>query len=146
MPKVDIYIKIRFHGNPRGAGFAAAIAECIYKGITDTRIAVSGVSGTENRLALSICTGALNLLKRPCCITFHINNSYVRHTAANGWADHWKENGWKKPNGETPANMEEWQQLLMMCQGHRITWQPYDKKYDSELEKKLNSMEAADEM
>lgn len=141
MPKVDIYIKIRFHGNPRGTGIAAAIAECTYRGVTDTRTATSGVSGTENRLALAICTDALHLLKKPCSVTFHIDNGYVRHTAANGWVWNWKENGWRKPDGKAPANAGEWQQLLSMCRGHSITWKPYDGKYDNELDKKLDSME-----
>lgn len=146
MPKVDIYIKIRFHGNPQGMGVAAAIAECIYKGTPNTKTATSQVTGTENRLALCICSDALDLLKKPCRITYHIDNSYVRYTAANGWVEKWEENGWKKPNGDVPANIKEWQQLLMMCKGHLITWQPYDTKYDMLLDKILNGMENANEM
>lgn len=147
MFKIDIYVKIRFHGNPKGAGTAAAIAEYVQNGVPKTKEAMTEEpDSTENRLALSICTNALTLLKKPCNITFHINNGYVRNTAANGWAEHWKENNWKKPNGDTPANIKEWQQLLIMSKGHIITWKPYDTKYDEELEKKLNSMEAVNEM
>lgn len=144
MFKVDIYIKIRFHGNPRGAGTAAAVVEYIRKGIPEIKTAATEEpDSTENRLALSICSSALNLLKRPCSITVHINNGYVRCTAANGWVEQWKKNNWKKPNGDIPANIKEWQEFLILSKGHIIAWQQYDEKYNNELEEKLNSMEAA---
>lgn len=67
---VDIYSMITFHGNPYGAGKAAAILEFIAaSGQIHTRtVSLSMSYGTRNALELKICNEAIKILVKPCDI------------------------------------------------------------------------------
>ena len=52
-----------------------------------------------------------------------------------GWLDKWQQDGWKKANGKPPANVEEWKQFYMLMQIHTVTFEKYNDRYDTELEK-----------
>lgn len=137
--KVNIFIKSRFRGNPRGAGEAAAIVEYIdQKGgshIRQQQIRIE--SDTKNALVLKICNSAMRLLLKPCEITLYMDCDYLANVHRQGWVKKWQQDGWKRANGKPPANAEDWKQFLMLTEIHKIEFAFYDDRHDSEIEKLL---------
>lgn len=140
--KVDIYIKLSSHGNPKGEGKAAAIVEFIRQGKAVIRRTCTIVSDdTKNKLALSICINAMTILIKPCSITVHMDNRHIKYAMEQEWVKRWRENNWIKSNGDPPANIREWQQILTLSEIHKIKWEGYDGKYEDQLDEMLQSME-----
>lgn len=134
--KIDIYIKYRFRGNPRGEGEAAAAIEYIDKAgnkhMRKQQIRIS--NDTKNALALKICISAMRLLVKPCNITMHIDCDYLTNAYRQGWVHKWEKDEWKRANGKPPANIEEWKQFYMLATIHKLEFSPYDNRHDTELE------------
>lgn len=141
--KVDIFIKCRFRGNPRGAGEAAAIVEFIDQSgkshIRKQQIRIE--RDTKNALVLKICNGAMRLLLKPCEITLFIDCDYLVNTHRQGWAAKWQQDGWKRANGKPPTNAEDWKQFLMLTEIHKIEFAAYDDRHDAALEKALGGQQ-----
>lgn len=137
--EVSIYIKCRFRGNPRGAGEAAAVIEYIDKGSNthnrQQRIEIE--KDTKNALYLKICNAAMRLLLKPCSITIFIDCDYMANACRLGWLQKWQQDGWKKANGKPPANVEDWKGFYILTQIHTVTFEPYNEKYNEELEEIL---------
>lgn len=137
--EVGIYIKSHFRGNPRGQGEAAAVVEYIDKAggshIRKQRVQVG--HGTKNALNLRISIAALRILVKPCHVTIHTDCGYMRNACRLGWPEKWQQDGWKKANGEAPANMEEWKQFLMLARIHAVSFAEYDSRHEDELERIL---------
>lgn len=137
--EVSIYIKCCFRGNPRGAGEAAAIIEYIDKSSNthnrQQRIEIE--KDTKNALYLKICNAAMRLLLKPCSITIFIDCDYMANACRLGWLQKWQQDGWKKANGKPPANVEDWKGFYILTQIHTVTFEPYNKKYNEELEEIL---------
>ena len=134
---VSIYIKSSFRGNPRGAGEAAAVIEFIDKqGKSHKRQQRTQIEAdTKNALHLKICIAAMRVLLKPCDITVFIDCDYMANAYRLGWLDKWQQDGWRKANGKPPANVEEWKQFYMLMQIHTVTFEKYNNRYDTELEK-----------
>lgn len=134
--KVNIFIKSRFRGNPRGAGKAAAIVEFIDQSgkshIRKQQIQIE--RDTKNALALKICNAAMRLLLKPCEITLFIDCDYLVNAHRKGWVKKWQQDRWKRANGKPPANAEDWKQFLMLTEIHKIEFAAYDDRHDAELE------------
>lgn len=139
--QVSIYIKSHFRGNPRGAGEAAAVIEFIDKaGKTHTRQQLIRIENdTKNALAIKICNAAMRVLLKPCGILIYIDNDYMANACRLGWVEKWQQDGWKKANGQPPANVEEWKQFYMLTQIHAVTFAPYNDKYDNDLERTITA-------
>lgn len=134
---VSIYIKSSFRGNPRGAGEAAAVIEFIDKqGKSHKRQQRTQIEAdTKNALHLKICIAAMRVLLKPCDIKIYIDCEYMANACRLGWLDKWQQDGWKKANRKPPANVEEWKQFYMLMQIHTVTFEKYNDRYDTELEK-----------
>lgn len=137
--KVDIYIRVESKGNPRGHGKGAAIVEFVKRNGTEvTRVACVEVKNdTRNALYLMAINAALKILTKPCEVTVHCCNTLISSAVKNKWLMHWSENGWKKSDGETPANLEEWKKLHILSNMHKISWTVESKKYKEDLDEAL---------
>lgn len=137
--KVSIYVMYRSKGNPRGEGAAAAIIEYI-DGQGNTHIRKQAVrvnNETKNALALKICISALRTLLKPCEATIYIDSEYLSNTHRQRWPERWKQAGWKRATGKPPANIEDWKQFYMLEEIHTVQIEPYNNRYDTELEKNI---------
>ncbi len=137
--KVSIYIKSRFKGNPRGPGRAVAIIEYIDKsGMCHTRQQEVQIEhDTRNALYLEISIVAMRLLLKPCNITIYVDCDYISNAHRLGWVENWQREGWKRANGNPPANVDKWKQFYMLTQIHSVVFAKYESPYDKELEKIL---------
>lgn len=139
--EISIFIKDRFRGNPRGTGEAAAIVEYIdRKGESHIRQQQIRIEHeTKNALALKICIAAMRVLLKPCNITIFIDCDYLANAHRQGWVSKWQQDGWRRANGKTPANVEDWKQFYMLTKIHKIEFSAYDNRHDAELERILKS-------
>lgn len=141
--KVSIYIKSNFRGNPKGAGEAAAIIEFI-SGSGNThcrqhRIKIE--NNTKNALILKICIHTLRSLLKPCEVVIFTDCDYIKNITCKNWLEKWKQDGWKRATGKPPANSEEWKQLYMLMQIHKVQFEKYKETYESDLEDMVKETE-----
>jgi ribonuclease HI len=137
--KVSIYIKSHFKGNPRGAGEAAAIIEFISgSGKAHYRQhRIENKNDTKNALLLRICIHSLRTLLKPCEAVIYTDCEYIKNAFSMGWLEKWQQDGWKRATGKPPANVEEWKQIYMLTQIHKVRFEPYGSRYDAELDNLL---------
>ncbi|HMG32772.1 MAG TPA: ribonuclease HI [Blastocatellia bacterium] len=79
---------------------------------------------TNNRMEITAVIEALRALKRPCRITVHSDSQYVVNAIMQGWAERWRENGWKRNKKEKAINPDLWAELLELVSRHtvRLQW------------------------
>lgn len=134
--ELKIFVKIRFRGNPRGAGEAAAIVEYTDQaGKKHTRKQrIQTENDTKNALLLKISIAAVRLLLKPCEITLYMDSDYLANAYRQGWIEKWQQDGWKRANGKELANAAEWKQFYMLTNIHKIQFAPYGERYNEDLE------------
>lgn len=116
MKKVSIYTDGGCLGNPGKGGYAAILK---YGGH------VKEISGgyrltTNNRMEMTACIKALELLKYPCRITLYSDSKYLVDGVSKGWAKRWRSNGWKRNKKEMAENIDLWENLLNLLEQHDI--------------------------
>jgi len=78
---------------------------------------------TNNRMELLAVIEALRALKRPCRIELYLDSQYVRQGITE-WIHKWKVQGWRTSSKQPVKNVELWQTLddLVQGHGHQIRW------------------------
>ena len=77
---------------------------------------------TNNRMELTAVIRALQALKRPSAVRVVTDSQYVRQGITT-WIHDWKQRGWKTASRQPVKNVDLWQQLDELAQGHRMTWE-----------------------
>ncbi len=77
---------------------------------------------TNNRMEILACVVGLEALEAPMAITLHSDSKYVVNGITRGWARNWQKNGWKKSDKKPALNPDLWQQLLLQCEKHDVTF------------------------
>lgn len=130
--EVNIYIYISQKGNFQGRGKAMALLEYSdSKGMVHTRTAnVPEKDCTRNCLALEVMVIALKILVKPCEVIIHTDNRYIKSCVVRGWLMAWQQNGWIKPDGKVPANLELWKDFYIFMQIHKIKFTQYKERQE----------------
>lgn len=117
MKQVTIYSDGACRGNPGPGGWAAVL---LWNGRTKE---LSGGDGetTNNRMELQAAIEGLRILKEPCRIVFHTDSEYLRKGITE-WVAGWKARGWITRTKEPVKNVDLWQALDAVRQGHEIEW------------------------
>ncbi len=76
---------------------------------------------TNNRMELTAAIRALEAIKRPCPIVFHVDSSYVKDGITQ-WIHAWKAKGWKTAKREPVKNADLWRELDALIGRFSITW------------------------
>ena len=134
MKHVDIYTDGACSGNPGPGGYGAVL---VYNG-KEKEISGGEKNTTNNNMELTAVIEALKLLKEPCSVTVTTDSKYVCDSMTKGWAESWKKKGWKKADGKPALNTELWDQLLTLCEKHRVEFiwvkghagHPYNERCD----------------
>ena len=134
MKEVHIYTDGACSGNPGPGGWGAILC---YK---DQKKEMSGGERqtTNNRMELTGVIMALRALKEPCEVTVTSDSKYVVDAMKLGWAEKWRANGWMRTKKEPAKNPELWEELLTLCEKHRVTFtwvkghaeNPYNNRCD----------------
>lgn len=75
---------------------------------------------TNNRMELIAAIVGLRALTSACAVTLHTDSLYLRNAMVKGWAKRWRANGWKRNKKDRALNPDLWEQLLDLCDRHRV--------------------------
>ena len=134
MKHVDVYTDGACRGNPGRGGFGAIL---VY-GTREKELSGGEPLTTNNRMELMAVITALEALKEPCEVTVTSDSRYVTEAVTNGWAESWRQNGWRKADRSPAQNPDLWERLLGLLDRHRVTFvwvkghagHPYNERCD----------------
>src|SRR5262245_51000977 len=114
--KVTIYTDGGCIGNPGPGGYGVVL---LYG---EHRRELSGgyQHTTNNRMELTAAIRGLEALKEPCEVVLFTDSQYDVNGIMKGWARRWRDNGWRHNQDECAENRDLWQQLLELCERHRV--------------------------
>jgi ribonuclease HI len=114
--KVIIYSDGGSDPNPGIGGWAAILRF----GEHEKVLSGNDLEATNNRMELTAAIRALEVLKRPCSITFYTDSQYLRKGITE-WIDGWAAKNWQK-KGKPIQNADLWQALWPLVKTHQIEW------------------------
>jgi ribonuclease HI len=118
LKSVTIYTDGACTGNPGPGGYGAVL---LYG---EHRKELSGGFRltTNNRMEMMAAIAGLQALNSPCSVTLYSDSQYVVNAITKGWAKKWRANNWMRNKQERAVNPDLWQQLLELCDRHRVTF------------------------
>lgn len=118
MKKVYIFTDGACSGNPGPGGWGAVLRY----NTTEKELSGGEKETTNNRMELTACIEALTLLKEPCEVELTTDSQYVVNGITKGWAESWRQNGWRKADKKPALNSDLWEALLVQCERHKVTF------------------------
>ncbi len=119
MKQVYIFTDGACSGNP-GVGGWGAVLRYMNK---EREISGGEKDTTNNRMELTACIKALQLLKEPCSVILTTDSQYVVNGITKGWAEGWRKNNWRKADKKPAQNPDLWDLLLNELARHEVTFQ-----------------------
>lgn len=116
MPKVEMFTDGACSGNP-GPGGWGTVLRCNGK---EKELSGGEKTTTNNRMELTAVIEGLKALKKPCNVILTTDSKYVSDGLLKGWAQSWKENGWKKKDKKPALNSDLWDELLKLNAIHNV--------------------------
>ena len=116
MKHVDIYTDGACRGNPGKGGWGAIL---VY-GKHEKEMSGGERETTNNRMELTAAIKALEALKEPCEITLYSDSKYMIDSIVKGWAESWRQKGWKKADKSPALNPDLWETLLDLLKIHTV--------------------------
>jgi len=115
---VEIFTDGACKGNPGPGGYGVVLI------FGDRTRELSGGfrKTTNNRMELLACIEGLRSLKRPCSVVLTSDSKYVVNAMVQGWAKRWRSKGWKLAPSKPAKNPDLWEQLLDLCNEHKVTF------------------------
>lgn len=135
MKKVEIYTDGACSGNPGKGGWGAILKY----GSVEKELCGGETETTNNRMELTAAIRALEALKEPCEVTLTSDSKYLIDGINLGWAQSWKQNGWRKADKKPALNVDLWDKLLELFEKHKVNlvWvkghagNPYNERCDA---------------
>lgn len=118
MKNVNIYTDGACSGNP-GVGGWGTILE--YNG-KKKELCGAEAETTNNRMELTAVIEGLKALKERCKVTLYTDSQYIVNAINLGWAESWKQNGWRKADKKKALNTDLWETLLDLLDRQDVTF------------------------
>ena len=120
MKKVEIFTDGACSGNPGPGGWGAVLRY----GNTEKELSGGEKETTNNRMELTAAIKVLEALKEPCKVVLTTDSKYLADGITKGWAEGWKNNGWKKADKKPALNVDLWEKALELFSLHdvEIVW------------------------
>jgi ribonuclease HI len=119
MKQITLFADGACSGNPGPGGYGVILQ---FAG-REKELSAGYTRTTNNRMELRGVIAGLSSLKEPCDVTVVTDSQYVVNAMTQGWAKKWRANGWKRNKKEPALNADLWQELLDLCDRHRVTFQ-----------------------
>lgn len=118
MKTIEIYTDGACSNNPGDGGWASIL---IYRGVE--KVLTGGQKNTtNNQMELLAVIEGLKALKEPCKVKLYSDSAYVVNAFNNNWIIQWQLSNWKTAGKKDVKNIELWQELLTLCQTHKVTF------------------------
>lgn len=140
MKKVTIFTDGACSNNPGAGGWAAIL---IYKNVK-REISGNESMTTNNKMELQAVVEALKMLKEPCEVSLHSDSAYVVNAFENDWITSWQLAGWKTADKKPVKNVEKWQELITLCQTHKVKFVKVKGHADNELNNRCDELARAE--
>lgn len=118
MKNVNIYTDGACSGNP-GVGGWGTILEFNGK---KKELCGAEAETTNNRMELTAVIEGLKALKERCKVTLYTDSQYIVNAINLGWAENWKQNGWRKADKKKALNTDLWETLLDLLDRQDVTF------------------------
>lgn len=116
MKQIELFTDGACSGNPGPGGWGAILR---YNGI-EKELSGGEKDTTNNRMELTAVIKGLKALKEPCKVTLTTDSKYVSDGISKGWAQSWKNNGWRKADKKPALNPDLWDELLNLLDVHEV--------------------------
>ena len=116
MKTVTIYTDGACSGNPGPGGWGAILMYGAHK----KELSGGEAQTTNNRMELTGVITALSALTEPCIVELYSDSKYVIDALEKGWAKGWQAKGWIKADKKPALNPDLWEQLLSLCDRHKV--------------------------
>lgn len=129
MKDVILYTDGACSGNPGAGGWGCVL---IYK---DVQKSWSGYDAqtTNNKMELTAVIEGLKKLKEPCNVDVYTDSAYVSNAFLQNWIEKWKNNGFRGSDKKPIQNLDLWQQLIGLCNVHKVKFHKVKGHSDNEL-------------
>ena len=114
---VEIFTDGACSGNPGPGGWGVVLRFGAY----EKELSGGERETTNNRMELTAAIMGLSALKEPCEVKLVTDSKYVADGITKGWAQSWKENGWRKADKKPALNPDLWEKLLELIKTHNVT-------------------------
>lgn len=118
MKTVYLYTDGACSGNPGPGGYGAILKY----GQHVKEICGGDENTTNNRMELLGVIKGLEALNEPCHVVLTSDSKYVIDALSLGWAEKWKQNGWKRNKKDAALNPDLWERLLQLTQTHEMEY------------------------
>ncbi|MBR3943375.1 MAG: ribonuclease HI [Clostridia bacterium] len=118
MKKVKIYTDGACSGNPGKGGYGVILE---YNG-RQKEISKGYRKTTNNRMELMAVIAGLSALKEPCEVEIVSDSKYVVDAILKEWVYTWEEKGWIKSDRKPVLNVDLWEELLLLIEGHAVSF------------------------
>ena len=72
-------------------------------------------------MELTAVISAMEYLPKKCKVKLYSDSEYVVKSIEHGWARRWRENHWRRGDGDKEVpNADLWERLLELCKQHEI--------------------------
>ncbi len=134
MKTVTLYTDGACSGNPGPGGWGAIL---MYQGV-ERELSGGEDNTTNNRMELTAVIQGLKALKEPCIVELYSDSKYVIDGLSKGWAEGWRQRGWKKADKKPALNPDLWECLLELAGIHTLRYHwvkghaenPYNNRCD----------------
>jgi ribonuclease HI len=75
---------------------------------------------TNNRMELMAVIKGLEALKSRCRVRLFSDSKYVVDAITEGWAENWRQRGWRRRGRGEALNADLWGQVLDLCKRHEV--------------------------
>jgi ribonuclease HI len=116
-PQVEIFCDGACSGNPGVGGYGAILRH----GNKVKEISGCDPMTTNNRMEMMAAIAALEMLKKPCCVTVTTDSNYLVKGMTE-WIEIWIKNRWKTAQKKDVSNRDLWERLLLISRKHKIKW------------------------
>lgn len=118
LTKVEMFTDGACSGNPGPGGWGTILRS----NGTEKEMSGGEANTTNNRMELLAVINGLSALRRKCDVTIYTDSQYVVNGITKGWAQSWKENGWRKKDKKPALNADLWDMLLNLLSEHEYSF------------------------
>ena len=116
MKQIELFTDGACSGNPGPGGWGAILR---FNGV-EKELSGGEKDTTNNRMELTAVLKGLKALKEPCKVILTTDSKYVSDGISKGWAQSWKNNGWRKADKKPALNPDLWDELLSLLTIHEV--------------------------